>query len=344
MQIKDKELFDLITASIDDDKDLLLKLTPRYTPEDIVALAKATGRRILVALPGPFYKTRLSQDVLYTLTPASYAETDGIPVTFTDIRRLNADGTAEFLKERGYSALFLPFAECASVYEYGYRASYESIGYMRACAGRFQITALCAGLSDGKQILNTLGITDCVAMRANETLTVDAVKLSTENGRDDRLVAEVKKTPFVKTAVVCLTRRHAENAYRAMEKRGVKAALLHGGRTPEQNADAANAFEHDDVNVLVMTKHGLPSAPFLPAEKAIVCGLPVSEAHARRIASLCPEEKLTCFYTDEDVQLVEKLLPGAKDAMEIAAADYVSRRTEAFLRPRRLLRPGWSFP
>ena len=332
MRLSDKEVFELASASIREGRDLVLQITPRFTPEEAVLLAKAAGKRILVALPGPFYRTFLTDGALYTLTPTDYEATDNLPVTFTDIRRLNADGMADFLKERGYGALLLPFAECASVYEYGFRASYASVGYMRACAGRFQITALCSEFRDRKNLLRTLGIDDCLAMKAPSDLRVEAIRLSTEKGRDDKLAAICRKTPFVKTAVVCLTRRHAENVRRALERRGVNSALIHGGRTPEQNADAANSFERNETNVLVTTKHGIPSAPFLPVERTVCCGLPTSVSHAVRMTALSDADKLTCVYTEEDVRLVEKLLPGAKEAMEIGEDDFIPKRVGNFRR------------
>ena len=332
MRLSDGEVLALASASIREGRDLVLQITPRFTPEEVVTLARESGKRILVALPGPFYRTFLTDGALYTLTPTDYETTDRLKVTFTDIRRLNADGMADFLKERGYGALLLPFAECASVYEYGYRASYASVGYMRACAGRFQITALCSEFRDRKNLLNTLGIDDCLAMKAPSDLRVEPVRLSTEKGRDDKLAAFCRKTPFVKTAVVCLTRRHAENVRRALERRGVACSLIHGGRTPEQNADAANAFERNETNVLVMTKHGIPSAPFLPVSRVICCGLPTSVSHAVRMTALSDADKLTCVYTEEDVRLVEKLLPGAKEAMEIGEEDYITKRMRSFRR------------
>ena len=296
MRLSDGEVLALASASIREGRDLVLQITPRFTPEEVVTLARESGKRILVALPGPFYRTFLTDGALYTLTP------------------------------------LLPFAECASVYEYGYRASYASVGYMRACAGRFQITALCSEFRDRKNLLNTLGIDDCLAMKAPSDLRVEPVRLSTEKGRDDKLAAFCRKTPFVKTAVVCLTRRHAQNVQRALERRGVACSLIHGGRTPEQNADAANAFERNETNVLVMTKHGIPSAPFLPVSRVICCGLPTSVSHAVRLTALSDADKLTCVYTEEDVRLVEKLLPGAKEAMEIGEEDYITKRMRSFRR------------
>lgn len=330
MKLYNQEIADIISAASESGQDLFLIASSRFSVTDVKLLSEKLNKKLLVLLPGPFYPTFPVSGVQYVNKPGDLYNFCGAKVVFADVRLLGDGEFTAFLEQNGFSELLLPFAECASPYEYGYRLSYRQIGELRASGAAFHITALISMDAGEKILAETFGSQAYIVAGKEAGFSCNLLKSNKDAERDHYTENECEKSPFTRTVVFFLTRRQAEKYASFLFKRNASFALIHGGREYDKNLSALGAFQNGEANVLLATKHVLASAPFLDADQLIFCGLPVSEAHARRLTALGKTDKLSCFYSETDISLVHTLLPGYKESMMIEEADFVSRKTEDF--------------
>lgn len=330
MNLYDQDFVNLISTASDDGRDLFFITSSRFSAADGKVLSEKLAKKLLVLLPGPFYPTVPVPGVQYVNKTADLYNFCNAGVVLADIRLLGDDEFTAFISQNGFSELLLPFAECASPYEYGYRLSYEQIGELRACGAVFHITALLSKDADETILASVFGSQRYIISGKEENLTCTALKVHSDGGKYRYTAAECEKNPFQRTVVLFLTRRQAEEYATFLYRRNTPFSLLHGGREYDKNLSALHAFQSGEVNVLIATKHVLSSAPFIDADKLIFCGLPLSEAAARRLTALGKIDDLFCVYSERDIELVYKLLPGYKESMMIEEEDFVSKKTEDF--------------
>ena len=83
------------------------------------------------------------------------------------------------------------------------------------------------------------------------------------------------------------------------------AVLVHGGQTPEENAEAVSRFCSGQAGVMIATKHVLGSYLLVQADRVCFLGLPYDEGHYLRMRHLLSDPKalplIVRFDSDEDL-------------------------------------------
>ena len=303
MKLPQPELIQLITDCAAHDTDTYLSLRALPRAGELEDFARALQTPVLVLLPGAVFAFPPEQHTVIAYG-GTLPEEAPCGAVFADVRAAGAEDFSVFLIKHRIREWAVPFYECASPAEYGYRQSCGLPAELRASLPfRVHITAITHGDRTRQECLAAMGSVKYAFF--GEPFADDITCEKAENERSAlRLTAEqCAKHPWKRVAVLCTTRAKAEALYARVRGYGTNAALLHGGLTPVQAQAAVNAFAGGRTNVLIATKAALPSYPFITADRVYYFGLPYSLSHAARCASLAADGHLICVYCEDDKKL-----------------------------------------
>ena len=303
MKLPQPELTHLITDCAARETDTYLSLRALPLAGELKEFGRALQTPVLVLLPGAVFAFPPEK---HTVIAYSGALPEEIPsgAVFADVRAAGAENFPAFLIKHRIREWIVPFYECASPAEYGYRRSCGLPAELRASLPfSVHITAYTRGDRTRQECLAAMGSVKYAFF--GEPFSDDIACEKAENERSAlRLTAEQCAThPWKRVAVLCTTRAKAEALYTRVRGYGTSAALLHGGIVPAQAQAAVNAFAGGGTNVLIATKAALSSYPFITADRVYYFGLPYSLSHAARCASLAADGRLTCVYCEDDKKL-----------------------------------------
>ncbi len=307
MNLLQPELTDLIRSCAAEKTDVYLSLRALPRAEELEAFGNALGTPVLVLLPGAVFGVPQGR---YQLIAAESALPQKIRpgAVFADVRAAAAEGFAGFLQRHRIREWAVPFYECASPAEYGYRLSCAVPAELRASLPfPVHITAFTRGDRLRPECFAAMGTDEYAFFGEQFTDALTGAKTENEAEALRLTASQCRKHPWKKTAVFCTTRAKAETLYAYLRRSGARAALLHGGRTPAQAQDAINAYTAGEAQILVATKAALPSYLFIKADRAYYFGLPYSLSHAARCAAFTDGGEITCIYSADDVLLNRRL-------------------------------------
>ena len=300
MKLTSNEIINLIRTCTSLKTDVFLQLRPMPRAADFAAFAKALATRVLVLLPGAAYAPQNLNAVLHVSDAPDAA--DPPDIAYMDIRELLKDSAAEWVGRMRFTECVLPFYECADITEYGYKTAYIAVSDLRsALPFPLHITAVSMGDHLGPRVFEPLGTTDYILAGEETRPEIAGCHASDERAALYLTADQCAKYPLKTVIVQCTTRASAEALHAFLCRRNVRAALFHGGRTAEQNAQAVADLTVGRTQLLIATKSLIPSYPFLQADKVFYYGLPYSLPHAMRCAALAADGRLTCIWCGADI-------------------------------------------
>ena len=325
MNITSPEIINLIKqcASIHTDVFLQLRSMPAFS--DYGVLSKQLHTCVIVLLPGEIYPCGKKNHIVYAGSRTSYDETNDL--LFMDVRELFNEDTAVFIQSTGCTNMILPFYECADTAEYGYKMAYGCISDLRSLLPRtIHITGISRGDHLSPSVFEALGTADYILAGEEYRNLVSAYCAVSHSAAMYSVADQCEKYPLKKIIVECTTRSYAESLNAFLFRRNTGAVLFHGGRTKEQNSKALEAFTCSDSNILIATKSLVPSYPFVHADKVLYFGLPYSVSHADRCASLGSDGRLTCIYSEEDIQMNKRIVKSFQDTLGIDDPEFAKTK------------------
>ena len=306
VRINEKPVAELVRAAFETGADVFARTDGPFDAASLYAFAQEQDGDALILMPGRVYPP---PGASFPMLRAAAATAAG--PAFADVRIL-ADGLfTETPRKNGALTLALPFAECAFVTEHGYRAAYRMIGELRAAGTELRVAALLAGAGpQDERLREVFGSPDAILLGETHPRAVPAARFYDARERDAFLLHSAELSALGSTVILFPSRAEAERFARLPAARGMHCGLVHGGLPPEENENTVAAFAAGDLGVLLATKHILPSAPFLKADRAIFAGLPFSPAHLNRCAALCGGEPPTVFWCEADLREARRLSEG----------------------------------
>ena len=343
MRIGEDAIAALVAAKHDAGQDLFLLPDLPLSPADVTALSRALNKNLLVFLPGPFYPAGLPEDACFFYEQGRGGRRFDFPaapfVCWADIRLAGNEAFQDAMLRADIFEWILPFADCADPAEHGYRQSYAQLAELRAQSRRFTgITALFNDAPEEARYQRLFGGAPYITVGLPGTPKLRAVPAGNDAERQ-RLLLRSCLLRHEKPAVVFFpTRRQAEEFVRFAAPH-CPSAVVHGGRTRKENAEALDRFRAGALTLLAATKHLLPSAPFIAAGQVFYAGLPFSPALIGRCAALLPPgETPVCVTTHGDLSLNARLSETCAAALALPKTPFSERRKEKQARAIRLLK------
>lgn len=169
--------------------------------------------------------------------------------------RLMSESFMERLKDIDIALFAIDEAHCVSQWGHDFRPEYRQLGRLRGLVPGPPIIALTATAEPHtrEDILKGLGLTGARTFvtgfdRPNIRYTVvDKIKPAAQ--LRDFLVAH----PGEAGIVYALSRKRVEAITKDLNKAGINAAAYHAGLSDDVRQEAQNAFQHDDIQVIVAT-------------------------------------------------------------------------------------------
>ena len=233
---------------------LLPRLTVVVSP--LISLMKdqvdaLTARR----LPAAFINSTLTaNEVADRLARAQAGE---IKMLYVAPERFDAGGAAERLKSIGVSLLAVDEAHCISEWGHDFRPSYRRIAEVRARLGAPPTIALTATATPDvrRDIARQLKLESPVTIVTGfdrKNLTYAVVPTRTEQGKDDALVAALRRAEGL-GVVYASTRKAVERIAGVLQRAKIPAAAYHAGLDDEHRHEVQDAFMQDKVRAIVAT-------------------------------------------------------------------------------------------
>ena len=169
--------------------------------------------------------------------------------------RLMSDSFIERLKDIDIALFAIDEAHCVSQWGHDFRPEYRQLGRLRGLVPGPPIIALTATAEPHtrEDILKGLGLTGARTFvtgfdRPNIRYTVvDKIKPAAQ------LRDFLEAHPGEAGIVYALSRKRVEAIAKDLNKAGINAAAYHAGLSDDVRQEAQNAFQHDDIQVIVAT-------------------------------------------------------------------------------------------
>jgi ATP-dependent DNA helicase RecQ len=169
--------------------------------------------------------------------------------------RLMSDSFIERLKDIDIALFAIDEAHCVSQWGHDFRPEYRQLGRLRGLVPGPPIIALTATAEPHtrEDILKGLGLTGARTFvtgfdRPNIRYTVvDKIKPAAQ------LRGFLEAHPGEAGIVYALSRKRVEAIAKDLNKAGINAAAYHAGLSDDVRQEAQNAFQHDDIQVIVAT-------------------------------------------------------------------------------------------
>ncbi len=245
---------------------------------------------------------------------------------FADVRLFCEDRFWRFLQYMNFSRIVVLFANCAQLYEYGYRQSFSLIGEYRASQKQYiHLTAFF-----NQMPLNTNDFAVCFYTQKlisvntlPKILPAEFMQNANQKGKYTFLASELNKEPLEKTAVVFATRRELFEFISHLKKPLEEFSIVHGGLPYTDFGKVLNDFYTDKTKILLATKSVFASSLFINCEKVYYCSIPFSVSNLYSVHSLLKNgnNKINCVYCNGDVINLSRMALGTAEYMEIDEKD-----------------------
>lgn len=251
---------------------------------------------------------------------------------FADVRLFQEDRFWRFAEHMKFTRIFVLFANCASLHEYGYRQSFSLIGEFRA--SHRQDIQLCAFFNQIPEKTDDFS----AIFYSRNTISVNTLSQTLPTEFEERIGTREKYVflssilrcePLTKTAVVFATRRELYEFVRQLKMPVDELSIIHGGLSYEEFSKSLNDFYAGRTKILLATKAVFASTVFIRSEKVYCCSVPFSLSHLYSLHSLLdkPDKKLSCVYCKDDVLHLIRLTMGTAEYMDIEEKDeFINKR------------------
>lgn len=324
MNLCDNEILNLISAANDEQCDCYISPDASPRVSDICGCAENIFDKTVVILSGR------------GIMPTDFSVGKSHPnVMFQTSSALSDLSFWEDASDRGINGIVLLNAETAKRSEYGFMRDYQRLGDIRAGMPKhIGLIAVFSGTEyiAEKEFLSYFGSKGAVTLGKN-TVELDS-EIFTDNRRRTNALSDFLSANGDRTAVLCSTRRDAENLSDRLTKDGIKNVLFHGGLCEGDKIGALIAVSDGTARTIIATKSILQYTPFLPPLKTVCCGVPYSLSHASRITALShsPKRKLTCFYCSDDVYQILKISRAYAENYTDDPVLFMNERRDSLLR------------
>lgn len=307
MRINEPAVISAIVAGREAASDLYFLLPARFTLPELLEAARKLHTNLLVVLPSSFCIPKQLPVGVCVLDPVSvgFSQKDTC-VFLCTAAFVREDVFADILARFRIGEVFVPFAELADPYAYGYQRGYRELGELRAAiTWPFHLTAFLSVAPENESLLTGFyGSGKYAIAGVGETGPYPAVRLKNESEAKSFICRFLNKYHTGTGVVLCPTRMLARQLYEYAAMRS-DAVLVHGGQTPEENAEAVSRFCSGQAGVMIATKHVLGSYLLVQADRVCFLGLPYDEGHYLRMRHLLSDPKalplIVRFDSDEDL-------------------------------------------
>ena len=330
MRLSEPAVMKLIAAAKGTGEDLLIGAVSRLSVPDAKALSAYLAENVLVLFPGAVLCPVPPEGVGVLNRAEELRGAADEAVYFADVRLSLDEGFVPFLRTHQITEVLLPFSDCAVEGEYGFKGSYGGLAMLKADGLNLHLTAFTDLEPDAVDVTEAFGSKRCLRFCPGEPVFIQTEKFSGEREQFAFLLSLCQKYVYRRTAVFFPTRRHAERFASFLRRSFTQFSLVHGGLPADFCTRELRRFLSYDTNILLATKHALTASPFVRADTVLCFGLPYSESHAKRLLAMGTDNDLLCVYTDDDVDVVRRLIAATPDAMTLHTEQTVRYRSEAF--------------
>ena len=245
---------------------------------------------------------------------------------FADVRLFSEDRFWRFAEYINFGRIFVLFADCANLYEYGYRQSFSLIGEYRASQKQYiHLTAFFNQMyEDAEDFTARFYSQKLISVNTlPQNLPAEFVEKVNQREKYIFLASSLKNEPVEKTAVVFATRRELFEFVSHLKKPLNELSIAHGGMSLADFGNSLNDFYDGKTKILLATKAVFASSVFINCDKVYYCSLPFSVANLYSVHSLFENRnnKVTCIYCNEDAVLLSRLALGSAEHFGIEEKD-----------------------
>lgn len=245
---------------------------------------------------------------------------------FADVRLFSEDRFWRFAEHINFSRIFVLFADCANLYEYGYRQSFSLTGEYRASQKQYiHLTAFFNQMYENAEDFTSRFYTQKLISvnTLPQKLPAEFVEKGNQREKYIFLASSLKNEPLEKTAVVFATRRALYEFISHLKKPIDELSIAHGGMSVADFGKSLNDFYSGKTKILLATKAVFSSSVFIGCDKVYYCSLPFSVANLYSVYSLLKnrDSKVSCVYCNEDVLLLSRLAVGVAEYFGIEEKD-----------------------
>ncbi len=174
---------------------------------------------------------------------------------FVAPERLASPGFAARLAEIGLGAIAVDEAHCISHWGHDFRPEYRQIGELRRHLPGVAMHAFTATATPEvrEDIAAQLGLRDPLVLVGNFDRPNLVYRVQPRRDLLPQVLEVVARHPDRAGIVYCLARRDVEELQRDLAARGLRVAAYHAGLPPEERRRAQEAFQTEEVDLVVAT-------------------------------------------------------------------------------------------
>lgn len=169
--------------------------------------------------------------------------------------RLMMDGMLELLRPLEIALFAIDEAHCISQWGHDFRPEYQQLARLRELFPGVPLLALTATADEQtrEDVRHQLRITGAPVFATGFDRPNIRYTVSDKHNAPAQLERFISSHPSDSGIVYCLSRKRVEQVAARLQKSGIKAAAYHAGMPADERTHIQEAFQRDDVHVVVAT-------------------------------------------------------------------------------------------